>query len=55
MKTVYVVMANSPRCGFDVPHSVYLTRKEALDAIERMEKKSRSFYYIERAKMKVAE
>lgn len=53
MKTVYVVMANSPRNFNDVPHSVYLTRKEALDAIKRMEKKSRSFYFIERAKMMV--
>ena len=53
MKTVYVVMANSPRSFNDLPHSVYLTRKKALDAIKRMEKKSRSFYFIERAKMAV--
>lgn len=51
--TVYVVMANSPRNFNEVPHSVYLTRKEALDAIKRMEKKSRSFYFIERSKLMV--
>jgi len=55
MKTVYVVMANSPRSFGDVPHSVYLTRRAAQDAIDRLEKKSRSFYFIERAKMEIPE
>lgn len=55
MKTVYVVMTDRQRSEFHFPHSVYLTRKEASDAIKRMEKKSRSFYFIERAKMKVPE
>lgn len=53
MKTVYVVMACGPRSFGGTPHSVYLTRREAQDAINKMEKKSRSFYFIERAKMTV--
>jgi len=49
MKTVYVVMRTS-NYG-DLPHSVYLTRKEALAALIRIEKRGRAFYFIEKAKM----
>lgn len=49
MRTVYVLMY-STGCG-DMPHSVFFSRKAALDVLDRIEKRSDRFYFIERCKM----
>ena len=48
MRTVYVIMT-SRGCS-DYPHSIFFSRKSALERIKQLEKNSkRHFYFIERA------
>lgn len=50
MKTVYVIMVE--KWPDHAPHSVFFSRKEAMKAILKLEKRNKKrFYYIERAKM----
>lgn len=53
MRTVYVIMYVG-EFG-DLPHSVYLTRKEAMTALLKIDKRAKRFHFIERAKMQVTE